>query len=148
MAITKIYGPYFQNLQKGLIPDLSSAGTPIKVALMASPFAFNQDHATMDQVRANECADADYPGAVEITNKTVTYSGLKTVFDTTLDPKKTLFTSSGTITATHAVIFYDSGVDATSPLICCVDFEGEQASVDGEFSITWDLTGIFEVTVA
>lgn len=165
MSVThKMYGPFFENLMKGNVPDLSDAGTTIKVALMrddgaTSPttFTFNQDHDNWEDVMTYECDDDDYEneggtgagiGGQEILLKSVTYADRVTTFDTTSDPKKAVFTAEGDITATHAVIYLEEATDAASKLISCIDFGGERESVQGEFSITWDETGIFKVTVA
>ena len=165
MAVThKMYGPFFENLMKGDIPDLTDVGTTIKCALMyddGAPepvaFTFNQNHDNWEDVSAYECADDDYVdeggagagvGGQEILLKSVSYATRVTTFDTTSDPKKVTFTASGSITATHAVIYLDETLDADSKLISCIDFGGERESIEGEFSITWDASGIFKVTVA
>ena len=165
MAVThKMYGPFYENLMKANIPSLIAAGTTIKVALMYDDgggepvaFSFDQNHDNWADVMAYECTDADYVdeggagagvGGQEILLKAVTYALRVTTFDTTSDPKKITFTASGNITATHAVIYLDEALDADSKLISCIDFGGERESVEGEFSITWDASGIFKVTVA
>ena len=154
MSVThKMYGPFFENLMKGNIPDLTDAGTTVKCALMykdgETSFSFDQDHDNWEDVMAFECDDADYtPGGEEITGKTITYASRVTTFDTTMTDSKIVFTSEGDITATHAVIYLDETADADSKLISCIDFGGERESVQGEFSITFDEDGIFKTTVA
>lgn len=162
MSVThKMYGPFFENLMKGNIPDLTDAGTTVKCALMykdgETSFSFDQDHDNWEDVMAFECDDADYTdeggagegaGGQEITDKTITYASRVTTFDTTMTDSKIVFTSEGDITATHAVIYLDEAADADSKLISCIDFGGERESVQGEFSITFDEDGIFKTTVA
>ena len=154
MAVTaKLYSNAINEIKTGGIPDLTDAGTAIKVALMyqnsvPENFAFDQTDVDWSDVSAFECTDSDYTaGGIALTNKTVTTTGRVTKFSTSNDPNKTTFTSSGDITATHAVIYLATGVDATSFLIGCVNFDGTKTSSAGEFSITWDADGIFDITV-
>ena len=54
-----------------------------------------------------------------------------------------------TITARHAVIYDDAGAtNAQKALIGYVDFGSDQSSTNGNFTITWDATGIARLTVA
>jgi hypothetical protein len=150
MSITsKLYGPAIKNIMKGNIPDLSDPGTTIKVALMKSPFSFNQNHENWGQIKANECDDTDYTaGGFTLTDKVVSYSNRVTTFDTTANPKTFQWTAEGNITATHAVIYHVGDSDATSYLLCCIDFGGAQSSFAGKFEITFHTDGIFKVTVS
>jgi len=57
--------------------------------------------------------------------------------------------SSSTITARYAVLYNDSGAsNASKALIGYVDFGSNQSSTNGNFTITWDATGIVRITVA
>ena len=57
--------------------------------------------------------------------------------------------SSSTITARYAVVYDDSGAsNAAKALIGYVDFGSDQSSTNGNFTITWDSTGIVRITVA
>ena len=154
MALThKLYSNSMNQIKKGGVPDLSHADTVVKVALMyqnsvPTNFAFDQTDVDWSDVSAFECTDVDYTaGGIALTNKTVTTTGRVTKFSTSNDPNKTTFTSSGDITATHAVIYLATGVDATSFLLACVDLDGVKSSSAGEFSITWGADGIFDTTV-
>jgi len=64
-----------------------------------------------------------------------------------LDAADTTWASS-TITARYAVVYASTGTASTSPLIGYVDFGSDQSSTNGNFTITWDATGIVRVTVA
>ena len=64
-----------------------------------------------------------------------------------LDAADTTWASS-TITARYAVIYDSTGTSSTSALIGYVDFGSDQASTNGNFTITWDATGIVRITVA
>lgn len=50
--------------------------------------------------------------------------------------------ASSTITARYAVIYKDTGVATTSPLIGFVDFGQDESSSNGNFTIQWSANGI------
>ena len=79
-------------------------------------------------------------------NKTNTYNSATNTI--VLDADDQTWTSS-TITARYAVV-YDAtpATNATKPLIGYVDFGSDQSSSNGNFTITWDATGIVRITVA
>ena len=54
--------------------------------------------------------------------------------DATWDPS--------TITARGAVIYKDTGVPTTSPLIAYIDFASDKSSSGDRFKIVWSTTGI------
>jgi hypothetical protein len=55
--------------------------------------------------------------------------------------------SASTITARYAVV-YDDTPSSNKPLVCYVDFGSDVPSSAGDFTIAWDATGIFTVTVS
>lgn len=55
-----------------------------------------------------------------------------------------LSVAAQTTTTNKVVIYKDTGVAATSPLICCIDIaEGTLSPVGGTLAITWNSEGIF-----
>ena len=120
----------------------------IKVALLTSAYVPNQDlHNYFDDVVANEVTGTGYTaGGQTLATKAVTYDAATNV--TMLDAGDVTWAAS-TITARYAVV-YDStpGTSATQPLYGYVDFGSDQSSTSGNFTITWDATGIFRFTVA
>lgn len=54
--------------------------------------------------------------------------------------------TDSTITAGYAVVYHDTGTASTSTLLTLVDFEGEQSSDAGDFTISWDASGVFTVS--
>jgi hypothetical protein len=50
--------------------------------------------------------------------------------------------SSASFTAYGAVLYKDTGSDATSPLIGFIDFGGAKSCSNGSFTIQWDPDGI------
>ncbi len=149
MSLTnKVYGRFVENLLKAAIPDLSSAGTNVRVSLMhtdaakcvgATGFSFDQAHDNWGQLSDWEVSDSVFTDYVRQTlgTKYVTYDGTgKRV--TVFGANKTSFGAEVTIDATHAVVWYDSATPATSKLICCVAFGEEKSSVAGKFELKWD----------
>lgn len=143
---SKLYGQF---LAQALNKEIDWDSDTIKVALLTNSYTPDQDaHNYFDDVAANEVSGATgyTSGGITLTNKTNTYSGASNVI--VLDADDVTWTSS-TITARYAVI-YDAtpSTNATRPLIGYVDFGSDQSSSNGNFTITWDATGIVRITVA
>lgn len=145
MATAKLYGSF---LGKALNKEVDYDTDTIKVALLTSSYTPNQDtHDYLDDVVANEVSGTGYTaGGATLASKTLTYDGANNV--TVLDAADVTWSAS-TITARYAVIYDASpGTNATRPLIGYVDFGSDQSSTAGDFTITWDSTGIVRLTVA
>jgi len=56
--------------------------------------------------------------------------------------------ASSTITAQFAVLYYNTGTNTTSPVMCWVDFGQDEASSNGDFTIAWHSDGIATITAA
>lgn len=145
MATAKLYGSF---LGKALNKEVDYDTDTIKVVLLTSSYTPNQDtHDYLDDVVANEVSGTGYTaGGATLASKTLTYDGANNV--TVLDAADVTWSAS-TITARYAVIYDASpGTNATRPLIGYVDFGSDQSSTAGDFTITWDSTGIVRLTVA
>ena len=142
---SKLYGNF---LAKALNKEVDWDTDTIKVALLTSSYTPNQDtHDYYDDVVANEVSGTGYTtGGNTLASKTITYDGTNNVI--ILDAADTTWSSS-TITARYAVVYDDSGAsNAAKALIGYVDFGSDQSSTNGNFTITWDSTGIVRITVA
>ena len=142
---SKLYGNF---LAKALNKEVDWDTDTIKVALLTSSYTPNQDtHDYYDDVVANEVSGTGYTtGGNTLASKTITYDGSNNVI--ILDAADTTWSSS-TITARYAVVYDDSGAsNAAKALIGYVDFGSDQSSTNGNFTITWDSTGIVRITVA
>lgn len=142
---SKLYGQFIaQALNKEIDWDTDT----IKVALLSNSYTPDQDaHNYFDDVVAYEVTGTGYTaGGATLANKTNSYNSATNVI--TLDADDVTWSSS-TITARYAVI-YDAtpATNATKPLVGYVDFGSDQSSSNGNFTITWDATGIVRVTVA
>jgi hypothetical protein len=142
---SKLYGNF---LAKALNKEVDWDSDTIKVALLTSSYTPNQDtHDYFDDVSTYEVTGTGYTtGGQTLGSKTVTYDSANNVI--VLDAADVTWSSS-TITARYAVVYDDSGASAsTKPLIGYVDFSSDQSSTNGNFTITWDATGIVRITVA
>jgi hypothetical protein len=143
---SKLYGQF---LSQALNKEIDWDTDTIKVALLTNAYTPDQDsHNYFDDVSTYEVSGATgYTSAgITLANKTNTYSaGTNTIV---LDADDVTWSSS-TITARYAVVYDASpATNATRPLIGYVDFGSDQSSSNGNFTITWDATGIVRVTVA
>jgi hypothetical protein len=142
---SKLYGQF---VQAAFNKEVDWDSDTIKVALVTNAYTPDQDaHNYFDDVVANEVTGTGYTaGGSTLANKTNTYDSATNVIK--LDADDVTWASS-TITARYAVI-YDAtpATNATRPLIGYVDFGSDQSSSNGNFTITWDSTGIVRVTVA
>jgi len=137
-----------QFLAKALNKEVDWDSDSIKVGLLSSSYTPNQDtHDYYDDVNTYEVSGTGYTaGGQTLGSKTVTYDSANNVI--ILDAADTTWSSS-TITARYAVIYDDSGAtNASKALIGYVDFGSDQSSTNGNFTITWDATGIVRITVA
>lgn len=140
---SKLYGNF---LVKALNKEVDWDTDTIKVALTTSSYTPNQDtHDYFNDV-TNEVTGTGYTaGGNTLGSKTITYDDANNVI--ILDAADSTWASS-TITARYAVVYASTGTASTSPLIGYVDFGSDQSSTNGNFTITWDSTGIVRVTVA
>lgn len=143
---SKLYGQF---IQQSFNKEIDWDSDTIKVALLTNSYTPDQDaHNYLDDVSSYEVTGATgyTTGGATLANKTNTYSSATNVI--VLDADDVTWSSS-TITARYAVI-YDAtpSTAATKPLIGYVDFGSDQSSSNGNFTITWDATGIVRVTVA
>jgi hypothetical protein len=142
---SKLYGNF---LKQALNKEIDWDSDTIKVALLSSSYTPNQDtHDYFDDVSSFEVTGTGYTtGGLTLSSKTSTYDGTNNVI--VLDAADVTWSSS-TITARYAVIYDDSGASAAAKaLIGYVDFGSDQSSTNGNFTITWDSTGIVRITVA
>jgi hypothetical protein len=142
---SKLYGNF---LKQALNKEIDWDTDTIKVALVSSSYTPNQDtHDYWDDVNTYEVTGTGYTaGGATLSSKTSTYDGSTNVI--TLDAADVTWSSS-TITARYAVLYNDSGAsNAAKALVGYVDFGSNQSSTNGNFTITWDATGIVRITVA
>jgi hypothetical protein len=141
---SKLYGNF---LLKALNKEVDFDTDTIKVALVSSSYTPDQDaHDYFNDVSTYEVSGTGYTaGGNTLASKTATYDSANNVI--VLDAADTTWASS-TITARYAIVYDSTGTSSTSALIGYVDFGSDQSSTNGNFTITWDSTGIVRITVA
>ena len=139
-----LYGNF---LLKALNKEVDFDSDTIKVALLTSSYTPSQDtHDYFNDVSTYEVTGTGYTaGGSTLASKTATYDSATNVI--VLDAADVTWSSS-TITARYAVVYDSTGTASTSALIGYVDFGSDQSSTNGNFTITWDSTGIVRITVA
>lgn len=148
MAVT---AKLFANFPHLLLEDKlagSILDQAIKVALFTSDLSAHLDQDAndyLDDLPDHEVANGNgyTTGGATLGSKTCTVASKVTTFDAA-----DVAWSASTITARYAVIYYATGIAATSLLIGYVDFGADQSSSSGTFQITWNASGIFTITVA
>jgi hypothetical protein len=140
-----MYGSF---LMKALNKEVDWDSDTIKIALVTSAYTPNQDaHDYWDDVSANEVTGTGYTaGGLALSSKTVSYDSASNVI--VLDAADAVWAAS-TITARYAVIYDDAGAtNAQKVLVGYIDFGSDQSSTNGNFTVTFDATGIVRITVA
>ena len=144
MAVSaKLYGNALLNAMEA---EWDWVDDTIKVMLCTSSYTPDQDtHDYKDDV-TNEVSGNGYTaGGATLANASLGYTAGTNVIK--LDGDDVTWSSSS-ITARYAVIYKDSGVAGTSPLIAYIDFGEDKTSDNGNFTIEWHADGIAKVTVS
>lgn len=138
MAVTTTM--YVGALQALANAEIDWEADTIKVALTTSsytPSATTHDY--FDDIDNEVSATGYTSGGAAIANTAATQSGSTYQYD-----GDDVTWGSSTITARYAIVYDASpGSAATNPLICYIDFGSDQSSSSGNFTITWDSTGVF-----
>lgn len=146
MAVTTHwYGVGIKNYFSGLANASWDWDTDtIKISLHTSSYAVDPDTHDFFNDVTNEVSSANYTaGGITLTSPTVTYDSATN--ETRLDAADVSW-SSVTFTARYAVIYKSTGTASTSPLIAYIDFGADQTVSSGNFSITFDTTGVIKAT--
>jgi hypothetical protein len=136
-----IYNSFKKKIMDGSI-DLDT--DDIKVALVTSTYTPDQDaHDFFDDITNEVGASGSYAaGGSSLAGKAVTQDN--TDNEGVFDANDLAFTSA-TITARAAILYKNTGVASTSPLIAYIDFGSNQSSSTGTFTIIWDSEGILNL---
>jgi hypothetical protein len=121
----------------------------IKVALLTGSPTIDQDADEFWSTHVgNEVPNGDgyVTDGDSLISKTITYDGGSN--EVRLDAGNTTWVSSSIASATFAMVYKDTGTASTSPLIGYIDFGGAQSSSSGDFTLTYDSTGVFKLTLA
>lgn len=144
--VTKVYG----TAQKHLDADVDFVADTIKVTLHTSAYVPNQATHEFASSLTNELPTANgyTVGGATLGTKSVVVTSLTTAYRAAA----TSWTASGSLTARWAVVWKDTGVATTSPLLAYVLLDSAPADVtatNAAFTLTWDATdGVFKVVAA
>jgi hypothetical protein len=124
--------------------DIDLVTDTIKIALVTSSYTPNQDTHTKYSDITNEVANGNgyTTGGATLANKTVTQDDTDNegVFDA-----DDVTWANATITARGAVIYKDTGVASTSPLVQYIDFGSDATSTNSDFLIQFSSEGILNL---
>lgn len=132
-----IVNGFKKNIMNGGI-DLDT--DTIKLMLTTSAYTADQDSHEFKSSVNNEVAGTGYTaGGQALTSKAVTQDNTDNegVFDA-----DDVTWATSTITARYGVLYKDTGVAGTSPIICVLDFGSDKVSSAGNFTVTWGAEGI------
>jgi len=148
MAVTsKLYASFPENLGGGNTSGegpMDLLSDTIKVMLTTSSNGISQTADTVKADVTNEISGTNYTaGGVTLGTKTYAASSLVTTFDAADS-----VWSTATFTAAQAHIWDDTPTSPADPLISYADFGGDQAVAGADFTLAWNASGIFTITVA
>ena len=137
-----VYNSFKAKIMDGSI-DLDTDN--INVSLHTSAYTPSIDnHTFYSDVTASEVASAN-----GYTTKGQSLSSKAVSTDTTDDEgvfdAADVTWSSSTITARYAILWKNTTINTTSPLIAYVDFGSDKTSDNGNFIITWSSEGILNL---
>lgn len=144
MSLAKPYGKFAANALGGETAGESTffdyLSDTIRVMLCTSTYIPNKDTHEFKSDITNEVVGAGYTArGVALGSKTNAYDAAN---DRVLLDAADALWAAATLTARYAIIYKDSGVDSTSPLIAYVDFEVDKSVAGVDFSIVWSASGI------
>lgn len=139
----------FNSARAAIAGDTAISSSPIdfeadtlKCALLTATYTPDATDVYYSDL-TNEVANGNgyTTGGATLTGVAVTYSGGTTTIDAT---DATWPTS--TITARYAVVYKDSGVGTTSPVLFLYDFGTDKSSSGGTFTVAWNASGLATLT--
>lgn len=142
-----IYNSFKGKVMEGAINWSDNATTTIRVMLVDDTYTPNIDGEVWK-------SDIDLTGA-EVSGTGYTAGGALLVnravnVDTTADWAEAdaddVTWATSTITARGAIVYKDTGVAASSPLIAYIDFGTNKVSSAGDFTIAWNVDGVFRAS--
>jgi hypothetical protein len=145
MAVTAAW--YGGALLSTFAKEANWPGDTIKCLLTTSSYTPNQDSHRYKSDVTNEVSGTGYTaGGATLSSPTQSYTGATNTW--ALDAGDAQWTGAS-FTARYAVV-YDAtpATDATRPLLCYVDFGGDQTVNGANFTVQWDSGGIVKITIS
>ena len=135
---------YLKGIEQAFLGNIDCENDTIKLKYMATSYTPNAGtDAFLSDVSASEASGAPTETLANVDIR-IDAGNSRVEFDA--DD----VTENSITTATDKFIVYkDTGVEATSPLIACIDIaEGTLAPVAGTISVTFNAEGIFAISAA
>lgn len=133
-----IYPAFKEALLKGTTPDLSSGGTDVRAILIdLADYSYSAAHNALDDVPAGARVDV----TAALANKTVSTAGV-------FDADDIAFVAAAGDVAEAIILYYHTGTESTSLLICFLDTGVTGLPVTpngGDISIVFSASGIFSI---
>lgn len=138
MVVHNTYGNSPHRAYSGDINNLDDPATDVNCALLESSHTESLNgHETWTDVSGDEVSGTGYDsGGQSLTSPNLNHSSGTTTFSA-----DDVIWNDSTITAGYAVV-YEAG---TGTLLTLVDFEGDETSENGDFSVEWSSGNIFSV---
>lgn len=142
MAITgTAYNSYKGNL---LNAEIDHEADTIKLALVSSSYTPDIDTHQFFSDITNEVSGTGYTaGGFTLAGKAVTVDTTNNRAE--LDATDLTNTSTTISNVRYAILYKSTGVASSSPLIGYFDLDGNQSSIGGDFSFTWNAEGIINI---
>lgn len=136
------YNRFKYNLLAGLVDFAGSGSHDIKVALLNNTYTIDADHNLWSDVSAYEVSGSGYTsGGQSLANKIVTQDNTN---DLAYFDADDVTWANSTITARYAVLYDNTLIN--KDLICVFDFGSDQSSSSGDFTISWNASGILQIS--
>jgi len=142
-ATAEIYAQFFENVLRGNLDDLEGEGA-LECMLLDTDHSFSEADEFVDDIVANEIDDADYSRQA-LTGVSVSQGADSDDNQINVDADDITFGDSVSISANYAVIYHSKTDDTDSPIMFHVDFDGEQESADGEFTLEVHDDGLYDL---
>lgn len=113
------------------------------IGLLTSAYTYSTAHDYWSDITSSEVSGSNYSSR-NVATPTVTTSGSTVTIDAS-DPSAYSYSASGFSNARYAVLYKDTGSDATSQLIAYYDFGSNKGNNAGTLTLQLDSSGIFLV---
>jgi hypothetical protein len=133
------YYKFKKKLLEGSIPLVSGN---IKIALVRSSYILDLNHEFFSSISGNEIVDAGYTaGGKALVNKVVNQVSNKFYYDA----DDLVWTFVGTVAINKAILYLDTGVAGTSPLISIHQADPERIVIASTYTFKPNTLGLLEL---
>lgn len=122
--------------------SISLLADTLKLALVKNSYIYDINHEFFSSVGASEIVDSGYThGGTALSNKAVNQEVNKIYFDA----DDLAWTIAGTVSIKYALLYKDTGIAATSPLITVFEFDPERVVVNSTITFKVNNKGFLEL---